>query len=197
MRNVRSILRARDVLRIGNFENVLGKEVNKGPKGHHSTQISDNGLDGGKKCGEFLFIEHSIGTDAAANVERVGLHLLDCIGNVGLVQAAGKEEGDRHSFANVTADIPVVCSSGAPQLFDGKTRVARIEENRMNIRRDSDSFINRMLAKDVNDLHDRDAGQFITELPVRLKGNRIDQLKSVDTCPPLLGDDRGSILFAR
>jgi hypothetical protein len=158
---------------------------------------SGNSLDCGKKRKEFLFVKLSIGTDATANIESVRSNLSDRVGDVRMVQPSGKEERDRHRFADAPTDVPVVLSSGPSENLDSQIRIPRIEQYRIDVGRNRHRLGDGFFAENMDNLHESNSRKFGTELPVRVHGNGIDELEGVDVRAPLLGDNRWSILFAR
>lgn len=105
------------------------------------------------------FVQLTICADPAADVEREGAYLRDGFGNVGRTQAARHEDRHVDRLADATADGPVVTSARAAEFLDRKRRVAGVEQDRIDLRRNCQRLGERLLAGDMDDLDDRNAGQ--------------------------------------
>src|SRR5687768_7783271 len=142
-------------------------------------------------------VEAAVRADAAAHVEAEGTDGLDRPGDVLRAQAAREEDRRGRGFDDAAADAPVVRAPRPAQLFDGQALVARVEQQRVNVSRYAHGFRERLLAGDVDDLHDRDAGELCAQLAVDLDGHAVAELQGVHAAAPLLLDDGGRVLPAR
>src|SRR5919107_580381 len=112
-----------------------------------------------EELSELPFIQLAVCSDAATHVEAEWAHGLDGVGDVLGAQTAGEEDGDGRRLDYATAHTPVVRAARAAEFLDGEALVAGVEQQRVHARRDAQSLVERLLAADVHDLHDRDAGQ--------------------------------------
>ena len=74
------------------------------------------------------------------------------------VETACQKNGNRNHPAYLPADLPVVDAARPAQLFDCKVLVARIEQKSLDVRRDPDGFLQGVWPRDVDHLHESDAG---------------------------------------
>jgi hypothetical protein len=56
-------------------------------------------------------------------------------------------------------DLPVVAPPRPSQFLDRRRQIARVQQQAVHIRNEFHGLGNRLLARHVNDLHQRDAGQ--------------------------------------
>ena len=83
----------------------------------------------------------------------------DRLGDVARVQSAGEVERHADGLADAPADRPVVHAAGAAELLHREQRVAGVEQQRIDERRDGHRLVDRRRAGDVDHLHEPHAGQ--------------------------------------
>ena len=104
-------------------------------------------------------VERASAAHAAADVEAVGPDLLDRLGARSRVRPPARNSGTGDLLADAPAQRPVVAAAGAAQLLDGQVGVARIQQQRVHLRRRVRGLAQRDLAPHVDHLHQPDAGQ--------------------------------------
>lgn len=82
--------------------------------------------------GEFRFVEHAVSPNAGADVQCIGSDAFDRLLNILWLQPAGKEQWNTRSFADFLADVPIVHTPRPAKDFDGKRRIAGIEQDRVH-----------------------------------------------------------------
>src|SRR5450759_4467465 len=122
------------------------------------------GADPAEEAGELLLVQHYIRADAAAKIKTEWGNLENRAGNIFSIQSTGEKNRFVHGFANRFTNAPVMDSSRSTQLLDARFLIPRIEQKRINERRDCGRFFNRAPIVDVNDLDECDTGQCIAQL---------------------------------
>ncbi len=106
------------------------------------------------KFRELLRIEMAVGPNAAAQIDTEGHHSRDSVGHVAAVDPSGEEHGYIRPFNNLSAQAPVVHPTGAAKLTDRGCRVARIQEQRIDVPSSEQCGVDRVAITNVNDLND-------------------------------------------
>ena len=89
-----------------------------------------------------------------------------------------------------------MASARSSELLHGQRGVARIEQDRVNLRRYGHGLVQGLGAQHVDHLHEPDAGQRLAKLLVGSGGELVDDLQGRGPEPSVLSDDRGRVLEA-
>ena len=131
--------------------------------------------------------------DAAADVEAEGTHRNPRGGDVVGAEAPGEENGFAGGFHDATRERPVVRAAGAAEFFHREVRVAGVEEERVDVRRNGERLGDGDVVEDVDDLDEANAGERAAEIGVRAAREGVDELQGARAAAVVLRDDRVGI----
>lgn len=106
-------------------------------------------------------IQFVVSTHAAAQVQAKGVDGVNGRLNVLGMEATCQKDGNGAGVANGLAELPVVCSACATELFDREVGVARVKEQGINQGGDGLRFTDRFLIDDVDDLNETNTWQML------------------------------------
>lgn len=112
----------------------------------------------GEEGGELGFVEHVVGAHAAAEIKTIRPDLRVRGREVVGAQAAGEEDGAAAGLDDAARDGPVVGAAGTAEFLDREIRIAGIEQDEIDFRRDGGGLGDGFLAADVDDLDEFDSG---------------------------------------
>ena len=112
---------------------------------------------------QLCLIQSPVGADAAADVEAKRFYLRDRIPRVFGLQSTGEKQRLAASFANASADGPVVGAAGAAQFLDRCERVAGVEQHRIDERRHRRGLVDAVRPGDVDHLHQHHVRQRVAQ----------------------------------
>lgn len=110
-------------------------------------------------------------------------------GEIVRTQPAGEEDGPAAGFDDAAGNRPVVRAPGAAEFLYGKVRVAGIEQDEINLRRDRRGLGDGFFAAHVDDLDELDPGQRATQIAMRAAREGIDDLNRGGPATAVLRDD--------
>ena len=83
----------------------------------------------------------------------------DGFGDVLWSQTACEIKRDSHRLPDAATDLPVMASPRTPKLLDREGRISRVQQKAVHKRGDLSRLSDRLLAGDMDDLHQRHARQ--------------------------------------
>jgi hypothetical protein len=143
---------------------------------------------------ELPLVKASIGSHAAAHVKAERPDSFHCFPHILCAQAAGQKNRDANLLANLSADCPIMPAACAAKLFDGQRLVAGIEQYRVDVRRNSQGFVQGLFAPDVYDLNQGDARHGRTHLLVTTPLKPVANLDRIHIAATLLLNNGSGIL---
>ncbi len=109
-----------------------------------------------------------IGTDTTANVEAKGPYCGHGLRHVADVESAGKKNWNRNGITNTAAQHPIMGAPGTAKLFDRESGISGVQEEGIHMGGGGYSISDGLQSKNVDDLHQSDAGQLGAQLRVNL-----------------------------
>src|SRR3981081_817495 len=120
-------------------------------------QLLLGGVCGSEEAGELRAVQVSIGANARTYVQAEWTHSFNRLPYIHGREAASKENRSADLLPNLSAQRPVVDSTGAAKFLHGQRLIAGIEQQCVHERRHCDRFFNRLRASYVNNLNDGDS----------------------------------------
>lgn len=142
-------------------------------------------------------IETTARADTAAKVHAPWLDLVDGVSDVFRSKSSCQKDRRAHFSPDLRAQAPVVGPARSSELFRAELLVARIEQERVDMRGNVDCFLHGLPAGNVNHLNDGDAWHRGAELVVTALDQTIAKLDGIRAAPLLLRNDVTHPLMAR
>ena len=114
---------------------------------------------------ELALVELAFGAQAGAQIDPERPDTANGRGHVGRREAAGEEDRHRRIVDDAPADLPVVHLAGAAQEPHRRIRAAAVEQQRIDQGGYRQRLGNRLLAGDVDYLHQPQGRQLAAETP--------------------------------
>ena len=129
-----------------------------------------------KKLGELRPIKSAFSPNSAADIESKRPDLGQSLADILRPQPARQKDRTATLLNDRAADRPVVRPARAAEFLDRQVRIPRVQEQRINLRRNPNHFRKRICASNVDDLDLLQRGQCATDLAMSPRFNLIDQL---------------------
>ena len=145
--------------------------------------------DGGEESAELGGIEVITGADAAAEVEAKGLNGGDGVDHVGSADTACQEDRNGNQIANPATERPIMGAPGTAKLLERESGISGAQEEGIHMGGGGYGISDGLQSKNVDDLHQSDAGQLGAQLRVNLGRQVIAKLQRVGAATALLSND--------
>ena len=126
--------------------------------------------------GKFRAVEPIVRAYAAAQIDAVGPDACNRLTNVVCVDAAGKKDRKIAALHDRARERPIVLATGSSKFLDGEIRIAGVEQEHVNLRRNIAGFVHGLWSDHVNHLHDAHLRQRSADRRVGADFDAVDEL---------------------
>src|ERR1022692_4674748 len=145
--------------------------------------------DGSKEGPQLDRVEMVVRADAAAQIQTKWRNGCDGFGDIGRTKTAREKERDADGVTDATAQHPIVSAPGAAKFLDGEIWVAGVEQQGVHVLSRDDSIVHRRRIGHMDDLHQSDPRQLVTQPEINGGRQMVAELQGVRAAAALLRDD--------